>query len=76
MGTVPEPEPTEEPAIAVFIDRVETVARLLIAGHEFGAVRRITLYVVIAVALVLGGGLVGAVGVAALILLGATDRLL
>ena len=70
MGTVPErpEEPTKEA-------RAKTAARILIAGHEQGVVRRIVLYLVVAVALITAPALVAGVGLAALILLATTDQL-
>ncbi|HET7070126.1 MAG TPA: hypothetical protein VFI40_04835 [Nocardioides sp.] len=78
MGTVPEPQPEEETPVEVFIHRAETVARLLIAGHEYGAVRRIVLYCIamagtgFAVAF---GTLSAVIALVALMLLATTDDL-
>lgn len=76
MGTVPFPK-DEEPTQA---DKVESVAREIIAGHPQGSVRRIALYVVAFIAFALAaytplGTLAFIVGAAAVILLSSTDQL-
>jgi hypothetical protein len=74
MGTTPEPQPEEESEVQVFIHRAESFARILIAGHEVGAVRRIVLYAIVAVTL-FAGDPVNLVGLAALMFLATTDVL-
>lgn len=73
---VTTPEPAEEPKTRVTIvrEQAETAARVLIAGHEVGAIRRILLYVIAALALVVGD-LATPLGLAALMLLATTDDL-
>jgi hypothetical protein len=56
-------------------ERVEHGIRYAIAGHERGAIRRILLYAVVAIALIGAVDWVaGAVGVGALLLLALTDN--
>jgi len=59
----------------VILRRAETAARLIIAGHEVGAVRRIALYALVAVTLVSAHPVLAAVGLVALFLLATTDAL-
>ena len=74
MGTTPFPK-EDEPTPAV---RVESGIREVIAGHPQGAVRRIILYAVLGLDLVVTGALplvgLGA-GVVLIVLLAATDQL-
>lgn len=74
MGTVPEPEPQPEPKVTIVRRHAETAVRILIAGHEVGAIRRIALYAVVAATL-FAAGPVGVVGLVALVLLATTDDL-
>lgn len=72
MGTVPEPEPQDIPGGLVVIHKVERAGRILIAGSDVGAVRRIALYTIVAVCLVVG---LVPLGLVALMLLATTDVL-
>lgn len=74
MGTVPEPV-VEETRVTIIRHEVEQAARVLIAGHEVGAIRRIALYVIVGICLTAAGPLVGGIGIAALFLLATTDIL-
>lgn len=70
MVTKPElPIEEDQPAA------VQRAARVIVAGDERGMVRRIILYVIVGVALLVGGALVAGIGLAALILLATTDQL-
>lgn len=72
MGTVPEPPEVELTGGQVIIHKTERAARVLIAGHEVGAIRRIGLYAIVALALSLG---LAPVGLVALLFLATTDVL-
>lgn len=65
----------EEPAEETNLIRVEGVTRNIIAGAPNAAVRRIVLYAIIALALGAGWLLTSVIGLAALVLLIATDEL-
>ena len=54
---------------------VETAMRVAIAGHKYGAVRRIALYAALTVCLALTYSPAGAVGLLLLILLAMSDQL-
>lgn len=75
MGTVPEPEAQPDRPTVVILRRAETAARILIAGHEIGAVRRIALYCLVAVTLVSAHPVLAVVGLVGLFLLATTDTL-
>jgi len=75
MGTVPEPEPTPDTPSVVILRRAETAARLVIAGHEVGAIRRIALYCLVAITLVSAHPILAVVGLVGLFLLATTDAL-
>lgn len=78
VTTLAEDEPQEVETVK---DRYVRFGREIIAGEERGAVRRIILYVLVAVALIAlaGDGLFGlffgGLGIIALLLLGMTDNL-
>ena len=75
MGDVPYPEENEEEARALTAQRI---VRSAVAGHPMGSVRRILLYIIVAVALFadgLGGTIVGGAGLIALLLLAMSDQL-
>lgn len=75
MGTVPEPEATPDTPSVVILRRAETAARLVIAGHEVGAIRRIALYCLVAITLVSAHPILAVVGLVGLFLLATTDAL-
>lgn len=64
----------EQTVAEVRLTALARAARLLIAGHEFGAVRRIVLYVIAGVSL-LAAGPIAVLGLTALLLLALTDQL-
>lgn len=62
----------EEPEVETTADKAEGLARIVIAGHSQGAVRRIVLYAVLALAIAVD---VDAVALGALVLLVGTDQI-
>lgn len=75
---VTNPEEVEAPdRPKVILNKVEEVTRTVIAGSPVGAIRRIVLYALVLIALVLSGGNMLAVGfgLVALFVLAMTDRL-
>ena len=72
VTTAERSDPLPSPA-----QRGEAALRVAIAGHAQGAVRRIVLYIVVALALAFALPVwVGIVGVVALLLLAFTDQLM
>lgn len=74
MVTNPEAQPDEPTKADLIREQAEASVRLVVAGSEAGAVRRIILYVVVALALVGAPPIVAGLGLIALLLLGLTDQ--
>jgi hypothetical protein len=75
MVTVPEPEEPTPTTAQLALKRGESIARNVVAGSPVGAVRRLVLYVVVAVALILAPAPVAVVGLIGVLLLIGTDQI-
>lgn len=74
MVTNPEAKPDEPTKADLIREQAEANVRLVVAGNEAGAIRRILLYVVVALALVGAPPIIAGLGLIALLLLGLTDQ--